>query len=1074
MRLSMSRIAVSTAAAIVLSGLVAAPAIAASGVSTWTGLGTDNNWTTAGNWDTVPAAGSDLVFPDISNAARHTAVNDFATGTSFGSITIAEPGYTLSGNGFAPTGGLQADYGTGTSTINSAVAGPGTVSVHSGGTLTLGGSLSGSSGLTKTGAGIAVLTTANNYTGVTNVDAGTLAIANSSALGSWAVGDGTSVADGATLEIRGTINTSEPIRIVGSGADDVGSLYNSAGNNVVQHVVMTGDAEIGAASDTFLLIPSSLGESAGSARMTKTGAGVLDVLAGATYTGQTDVTAGTLAVEGTVAGTINVAAGATLSGAGGNVEHIVSVGGTVTAGFRTSPFTSDTETLLLDSDSTFVAQLSGTQAGNGSTGHSRLIVAQGATLGGATLTATMNGYTPAIGDALTILTTKYGVTGTFKGLPEGGIFTTGGKAFRISYQGGDGNDVVLTNVDATAPNTVISLGPTGGSATTATDATFTFSSADADLASFECSFDASPFTACTSPMTYTGLDVGSHTVAVRAVDTSGNVDPTPATRTWTVTGVFESTGSVVVNGSAKVGQTLTASSTVTTDPVATSTTGQWFRGSSPIDGATGSRYELTGADLSFEISYRETRTRANYETAVAMSEPTASVTGGIITLDVPTISGNAVVDQVLTATPGTVDPASATVELSWSVDGVPAGSGSTYTVKPGDVGKPVTVTAEATKTDYDTVAKTSAPTGAVTEATFTSGPTASITGAFKVGEELTAGEGAPSPAPTSYTYQWFAGSDKIDGATSRTFTLTKAQKDLTITVEVTAVRAGYTDASDTSAASAVVVTNEAPDLSFAPTSKKLRLGKATTLSWSSQDAISLEASGGWSGTKSSSGSETVKPARVGTQVYKLTAINGSGTTTAQVSVEVALPAAKLTLKARKSVKAGAKLTVSTSGLAPREAYTVRIGGKKLASGKASATGKVKRTVRVPASTKAGKRLIRVTGSIADRTGTRRVTVTKTKAPKVTLRDSSVRASDDQRVTVRNLRPHEKVKVTYKGERISPKSARANAKGVYKLTFDVGIYWGRKTVTVKGAQSGKSTSEQFSVVNRCPQGGYYCR
>src|SRR5439155_987511 len=42
------------------------------------------------------------------------------------------------------------------------------------------------------------------------------------------------------------------------------------------------------------------------------------------------------------------------------------------------------------------------------------------------------------------------------------------------------------------------------------------------------------FVACVNPQTYTGLAGGQHAFMVRAVDAAGNVDPTPATRTWTV------------------------------------------------------------------------------------------------------------------------------------------------------------------------------------------------------------------------------------------------------------------------------------------------------------------------------------------------------------------------------------------------------------------------------------------------------------------------------------------------------------------------------------------------------------
>ena len=50
---------------------------------------------------------------------------------------------------------------------------------------------------------------------------------------------------------------------------------------------------------------------------------------------------------------------------------------------------------------------------------------------------------------------------------------------------------------------------------------------------FECSVDQGQWTSCVSPLQLSGLSEGPHAVSVRGVDTDG-VDPTPATRSWTV------------------------------------------------------------------------------------------------------------------------------------------------------------------------------------------------------------------------------------------------------------------------------------------------------------------------------------------------------------------------------------------------------------------------------------------------------------------------------------------------------------------------------------------------------------
>jgi hypothetical protein len=88
-------------------------------------------------------------------------------------------------------------------------------------------------------------------------------------------------------------------------------------------------------------------------------------------------------------------------------------------------------------------------------------------------------------------------------------------------------------VDTRTPDTQIQDAPTD--ATNLTSASFTFLSPDAGAGrTFQCALDTAAFTSCTSPQAYTGLAEGMHTFAVRVRDAVGNLDPSPATRSWLI------------------------------------------------------------------------------------------------------------------------------------------------------------------------------------------------------------------------------------------------------------------------------------------------------------------------------------------------------------------------------------------------------------------------------------------------------------------------------------------------------------------------------------------------------------
>jgi hypothetical protein len=87
-----------------------------------------------------------------------------------------------------------------------------------------------------------------------------------------------------------------------------------------------------------------------------------------------------------------------------------------------------------------------------------------------------------------------------------------------------------TAVDTTAPETTVTAGPIGTA--TAKDAAFTFTATES--ATFECALDGGAWTSCSSPASYTSLADGTHAFAVRAKDAAGNVDSSPASRSWTI------------------------------------------------------------------------------------------------------------------------------------------------------------------------------------------------------------------------------------------------------------------------------------------------------------------------------------------------------------------------------------------------------------------------------------------------------------------------------------------------------------------------------------------------------------
>lgn len=396
-------------------GLAVAPASAVGVTRTWTGSDAASNlWSDADNWDTgVPLAGDLLVFP--AGAARKVNVNDLAANTVFESITFTGSGYEVSGNDLGLSAGLVNQPGGGTNVVLLDIAGAGAITNQS---------------------ARLVLDGDNSYTGLVSVLGGTLAATSDSALGSPAIG--TVAASGATLSIGASVDAGdEPIQITGDGDDGFGALQSLGGTNRANDVTVAGASTIGVFNSTLVIDTLS-----GGPELVLLGGGKLQV-ENSFYTGALNVFESNLTWNGSSQAFVEVDPFGLLRGTG-TVASAHVIGGMIWPGSGSSPGILTVFGATTFSGGILRVDLDGPAAGSG---YGQLSTAGVTLTPDATLLELDLSFQPVIGQVFTIIDNAGGeVAGTFLNLPEGATFTAEGFAWRISYAGGDGNDVTITVV----------------------------------------------------------------------------------------------------------------------------------------------------------------------------------------------------------------------------------------------------------------------------------------------------------------------------------------------------------------------------------------------------------------------------------------------------------------------------------------------------------------------------------------------------------------------------------------------------------------------------------------------------
>jgi Bacterial Ig-like domain len=122
-------------------------------------------------------------------------------------------------------------------------------------------------------------------------------------------------------------------------------------------------------------------------------------------------------------------------------------------------------------------------------------------------------------------------TPSYSNLTTDGIYTF--STYAVDQAGNTGSTTTRSwTVDRTPPDTSISNGPSGPTSSTA--AAFDFS-ATGGAVSYQCKLEPTgDWESCSSGKSYSSLAPGTYTFSVRATDGVGNVESTPATRTFTV------------------------------------------------------------------------------------------------------------------------------------------------------------------------------------------------------------------------------------------------------------------------------------------------------------------------------------------------------------------------------------------------------------------------------------------------------------------------------------------------------------------------------------------------------------
>jgi hypothetical protein len=212
---------------------------------------------------------------------------------------------------------------------------------------------------------------------------------------------------------------------------------------------------------------------------------------------------------------------------------------------------------------------------------------------------------------------------------------------------------------------------------------------------------------------------------------------------------------------------------------------------------------------------------------------------------------------------------------------------------------------------------------------------------------------------------------------------------------------------------------------------------------------------------------TGTPTTYGTFTMHLTAANALTSATHDYTIQIVPTPITLsvptTAKGTSWYLAGSSATLKIGGLQANENYSISIGGKTVATGKASSNSLLTKKVTVPRSIGDGSQLVKVSGEVhVDAATSRILTASVAKSLGLKLSAKKVKHGKKIVISISKLYAGESARVVIKGKHGKTAVGKATSKGAYVVTLKHGLAKGKYTVTVTGAGTGRKASAKLTV------------